>query len=97
MCEPFKFCVVIAQLKRTIHQTAHIDVLANHLTRRRRFSFTNKVATAKLFRRSTNGASDVVHVTLERKNTLRRAEAPERPMRRHARSDCAAVNPDVGT
>jgi pyrrolidone-carboxylate peptidase len=55
----------------------------------------NEVATSKLFRRQTNCMRDFVHVPLEREDALRRAEAPERAVRRNIRRHRAAVNANV--
>src|SRR6185295_2114966 len=70
---------------------------ANRLAGGSRLAFVKEVATSKLFRCQTNSVRDFVHVSFEREDALRRAEAPKRTMRWNVRRHRAAVNANVGT
>src|SRR5262249_24730739 len=95
ICEAFAFRVVVAELQRAIEQAVHIDALANHLAGRSGLAFLNKVATAKLFRRESDGARDLVHVTFEGKDALRRAETAKRAVRWNVCRNSLAMNAHV--
>src|SRR5687768_197069 len=97
VCEPFAFRVVVTQWQRTIEQAAHVDLLANHLTRGGGFAFVNEVASPKFFRRQAHRARNVVHVTLECEDALRRAKAAKRAVRRNIGGERLAANTHVRT
>ena len=93
----FAFRVVVTQFKRAIEQAVHVHSFANCLVRGCRFTFMDEIAPAKLFGRESYCTRDLVHVTFEREDTLRRAETAKRTMRRHVRRYSTAVNAHVRT
>src|SRR2546427_6760002 len=80
--EALPFALVIGESESALHERIHVHQLVNGLASGGCLALANVIAPPELFRSQTHGRGDPVHVPLERKNTLRRAETAECAVRR---------------
>ena len=86
---------IVRQRERAIQQRPHVDRFLDGLPDGERVARPDEVAAAEFLRREPHGRRHPVHVALEREQTLGRAEAAERAVRRHVGGDRAAADADV--
>ena len=72
------FGVVARELERAIEQVMHDDWFVDHLIGGGRHPLAQQVAPAEFLGRQADRLGHVIHVPLQRKQALRRAEAAER-------------------
>ncbi len=87
--------VIVGDRQRAIEERRHVDRVAHHLADGARIAGPNEVAPPQRVRRETNRLGNAIHVSLERKQALRRAETAEGPVRRRIGRDGAAAQPHV--
>ena len=87
--------VIVGDRQRAIEERRHVDRVAHHLTDGARIAGANEVAPPQRVRCETNRRGNAIHVSLERKQALRRAETAEGAVRRRIGRDGAAAQPHV--
>src|SRR5438270_7415071 len=84
----FALGVVVAELEGSIHQLLHVHRFPNYLANCQCFAGVDEVATTEFIGCEVKPFSDFVHVSFQRKNGLRSAEATEGAMRRMISRQC---------
>ena len=87
--------VVARVIQRSLQQCAEVNVFADHLAGGRGLALLQKVTVPELCGRQAHGRGYAVHVTLQGKDTLRRAEAAKSAMRRSVGGHRRRAHADV--